>query len=200
MKMIFFHGDRNKREIAITFDDGPCKRDLEILKILKKQNVPATFFVLGKKIKGNEKILKQMIKQGCEIGNHTYNHTDLRFKKLRTIKKELLDTDRELENIDIRTNLMRFPHFRFGLFVFLIAKRLNKKIIFADLDSRDWKKPGKKAIVERVLKKARNGSIIVFHSYLEEIGENIDTVLAIKEVIPKLKKRYKLVTVSKLIP
>ena len=200
MKTIFFHGPRDKKKIALTFDDGPCKITLEILKILKKENVPATFFVLGKKIKGNENILKQMIKQNCEIGNHTYNHADLMFKTPKIIKKELIDTDKELKKLNIKTKLMRCPYFRCSLIAFLIAKQLNKKIIFADIDSNDWKKPGKNSIVEKVLRKAKNGSIIDFHDYLEGIGENKEVIPAIKEIIPKLKAQgYKLITVSKII-
>lgn len=200
MKTIIFNGNRNKKEIAITFDDGPCKRSLEILKILKKENVTATFFVLGKKIKGNENLIKQMIKQECEVGNHTYNHTNLIFKTPKRMKKELLNTDKELEKLNIKINLMRCPHFMCGLIAFFLAKKLNKRIIFADLDSRDWTRPGKKAIVERVLRKVKNGSIIGFHDYLEEIGENKEVVPAIKEIIPRLKERgYRLVTISKLL-
>jgi peptidoglycan/xylan/chitin deacetylase (PgdA/CDA1 family) len=200
MKTIFFHGDRNKKEIALTFDDGPCKRSLEILKVLKKENIPATFFVLGKKIKGNENLLKLMIKQGCEIGNHTYNHTNLIFKTQKRMKEELLSTDKELYNLNIKTNLMRCPHFMCGLAAFFLAKKLNKKIIFADLDSWDWRQLGKKAIVSRVLRKVKNGSIIGFHDYLEEIGENKEVVPTIKKIIPKLKERgYRFVTISKLL-
>jgi len=200
MKTIFFHGDRNKKEIAITFDDGLCKRSLEILKVLKKENIPATFFVLGKKIRGNENLLKQMIKHGCEIGNHTYNHTNLIFKTQRRMKEELLNTDKELEKLNIKTNLMRCPHFMCGLTAFFLAKNLKKKIIFADLDSWDWRRLGKKADVGRVLRKVKNGSIIGFHDYLEEIGENKEVVPVIKEIIPRLKEQgYKFVTISKLL-
>ncbi len=200
MKTIIFHGNRNKKEIAITFDDGPCKRSLEVLKVLRKEDIPATFFVLGKKIKGNENLIRQMIKQGCEVGNHTYNHTSLIFKTPKRMEKELLDTEKELERLNIKTKLMRCPYFICGLIAFFLAKKLNKKIIFADLDSRDWTRPGKKAIVERVLRKVKNGSIICFHDYLEEIGENKEVVPAIKEIIPRLKEQgYNLVTISKLL-
>lgn len=200
MKTLFFHGDRKRKEIAITFDDGPCERTLEILKVLEKEKIPATFFVLGKKIKGNEKILNQIIKQGCEIGNHTYNHADLWFKMPNRMKKELLDTDKELERLNINTNLIRCPHFRFGLIILLIAKKLKKKIIFEDLDSKDWTCQGKEAIIERVLEGAKNSTIIGFHDYLEEIGENPGVVPAIKEIIPKLKEMgFKFATISDLI-
>jgi|GEM_PF-2811341 len=200
MQTIFFHGNRNKNEIAITFDDGPCKKSSEILKVLKKEKVPATFFVLGKKIEGNENLIKQMIRQGCELGNHTYNHAILIFRTLQKITNELLRTDRELDRLLIKTNLLRCPHFLCGLTAFFLAKKLHKKIIFVDLDSRDWTRPGKKVIVNRVLKKVKNGSIIGFHDYLEEIGENKEIVTVIKEIIPKLKEQgYQLVTISKLL-
>ncbi len=67
MRTMFFHGNRNKRQVSVTFDDGPSKITIKILEILKRENVPATFFVMGSKVEANKKVLKQMIKQGCEI-------------------------------------------------------------------------------------------------------------------------------------
>jgi peptidoglycan/xylan/chitin deacetylase (PgdA/CDA1 family) len=200
MKTTYFHGFRDRKRIALTFDDGPCRKTLEILKILKKEKVPATFFVLGKKINGNERILKQIIRQGCEIGNHSYSHANLIFKTYGRIKKELSDTDRELSRLNIRTNLMRCPHFICELITLLAAKELGKKIIFIDIDSGDWARPGKNRIMAKVLKRIRNGSIVGFHCYLEGIGENKEIIPSLKAIIPELKKRgYELVTVSKLI-
>jgi len=199
MKTVFFHGDRSKKKIAITFDDGPSRECWGILKVLKKEKVPATFFVIGKKIRKNGKILKQMIKQGCEIGNHTYNHARLLLKSQKKMEKEIVDTDNELKRLKIKTNLMRCPYFTCGIGALIAAKRLKKKIIFADIDGRDWM-TSKKRLVKKVLRRVKNGSIICLHSYLEDIGHNRDIVKVTKKVIPKLKGMgYKLVTVSEVI-
>jgi peptidoglycan/xylan/chitin deacetylase (PgdA/CDA1 family) len=58
---VHFHGDRKKKQVALTFDDGPSKETYGILKLLKKEKVRATFFVLGKRIKGNEKLFPQYL-------------------------------------------------------------------------------------------------------------------------------------------
>ncbi len=190
MRTIFFHGDRNKKQIAITFDDGPSSITFKILKVLKKENIPATFFIMGKKVNNNKKVLKQMIKQGCEIGNHTYNHTDLNFKSSKVIRTELLDTDRKLGDINIKTKIMRCPHFRFDSKAVSVIKKLKKMMIFVDIDSLDWIKIlPMKFIIFFVLIRVRNGSIIGFHDYLEGIGDNKRVVSIVRDVIRKLKKR-----------
>ncbi len=196
---IYFHGNRKNNKIALTFDDGPCNKTLKILQILKKEKVPATFFVLGKKIKGNEKILKQIINQRSEIGNHSYNHAPLRFKNKKLIENEIIKTEEELLKIGINPALFRPPYCSFGLNLLKICKKLNKKIILFDVHSKDWKLLKKQKIIKIVLNKTKNGSIINFHDYLEEIGENNQIIEIITTLIPILKKKYKFVTVSELL-
>jgi len=88
-KNIYFHGSRDKKEVALTFDDGPSEQTTKILDILKKNNARATFFILGKKVKGNEEILKRIVYEGSEIGNHSYNHNKLLFKDKEFIYNEI---------------------------------------------------------------------------------------------------------------
>lgn len=196
---LYIYGNRNQKKIAFTFDDGPCNETNEILKILKKYNVKATFFVLGKKIKGNEDILKQIITQGCEIGNHSENHYALWWKSKRFIEKEILETDKKLEVLKIKTEIFRPPYMRFGLNLLIVCKKLNKKIIWCDVISDDWKFLKKEIIIRKVLKKVKNGSIISFHDYVEDYGQNRSIANIIKELVPKLKSKYELVTVSEIL-
>ena len=69
---MYFHGNRKIKEIAITFDDGPSEETLDILNILKRYNIKATFFIVGKMIKGRENIMEAIKKEGHEFGNHTF--------------------------------------------------------------------------------------------------------------------------------
>ena len=66
----YFHGKRNSDKISITFDDGPSKETEKILDILKKNKANATFFVFGERIKGREEIIKRILNERNEIGNH----------------------------------------------------------------------------------------------------------------------------------
>lgn len=197
---IYFHGSRNEKKIALTFDDGPSKETGKILDLLKKEKCKATFFILGKKIKGNEKIIKRTIKEGSEIGNHSFHHYSLKNKKYKLILDELIKTEKKLKELNIKTNLFRPPYYSIGLNLLIIYRKLKKKMIIADVFSEDWnKRRSDKEIINKVLNKTKNGSIVGFHDYAEGIGRNKRIIKILKKMIPKLKKRYKLVTVSELL-
>ncbi len=196
---MYFHGNRNSNKVALTFDDGPSEETEEILDALKENDSKATFFIWGERIKGREKIVKRIIKEDNEIGNHSYSHRNLWFKSKEFIEKDIKRGDSELERIGIKTDLFRFPSFRLGTNSFTVCKNLKKKVIFADIDSKDWKKPGIEKVVKKVSKQIKPGSIIDFHDYLQGIGYNKEIVPIVKRLIPKLKNKYKLVTISKLL-
>jgi len=198
---LFFHGNRNKRKIALTFDDGPSRETLKLLKLLKKEKVKATFFVLGKKIEGSEEIIKKIINERHELGNHGYSHKSLIFKTNKVIFEEIKKCDDLLlKSFNIRTSLFRPPYFQFGLNALVATYGLKKKVIFCDVLSKDWKLESIESIVWRVLSKTKNGSIINLHDYLENIGPNKNIVKVTKNIIFELKRRgYKFVTVSELL-
>jgi len=209
---LYFHGNRNTKQIALTFDDGPSLETEGVLDILKKHNAQTTFFILGKRIKGKEKIIKRILKEGHEIGNHSFSHKSLWFKKRNFIEEDIKKCDEELKRIGIKTELFRFPSFRFGINSWIICNKLKKKVIFCDISSNDWlspwiKKrfnlrcePRTKKIIKKILNKTNNGSILNFHDYLEGIGSNKEIIPILKKIIPSLyKKGFKFVTISEII-
>ncbi len=103
----------NKKEIAISFDDGPAENHTpEILKLLKQENINATFFCIGKHIEGNEDILKQIIADGHIVGNHSYSHHF--WFDMFSSKKMLADLkmmDDEMEKVTgLKPKLFRPPY------------------------------------------------------------------------------------------
>lgn len=200
---IYFYGNRKTKRIALTFDDGPSKETEKLLNILKKYKSKATFFVLGKKIKGKEKSIKRIIKEGHEIGNHSYNHYNLWFKNKKFIEKEINQTEEELKKIGIKNNLFRPPSSRMGLNLLKVCKKLKKKMIIGDTYAYDWNFPGAKKVVNKILKTVKKGSIIILHDSIEDKNTskiNKDITEITKKIIPELKKRgYKLVRVSELL-
>ena len=195
----YFHGNRDKKEIALTFDDGPSKETEKILDLLKKYHAKATFFIWGKRIKEREKIIERIIKEGHEIANHSYEHKRLWFKSKKYIENDLKKCDGKLYKNKIKTNLFRPPGLKIGFNLLIICKKLNKKIIAYDVVSNDWRKKGVEYAVKRVLKKTKKGSIINFHDYLEGIGFNKEIIPILEKVLPSLKKKYGFVTVNELL-
>ncbi len=196
---IYFHGPRKNKKIAITFDDSLSEETLKVLKILKKYKAKATFFIEGKRILGKENILRGIVKQGNEIGNHTFNHKRLIFKNRKFIKSEIIRTDKLFEKNKIKTNLFRPPCYSLGLNCLRVCKDLKKKIIFSDVISQDWKLKGVDYSVNIVLSKVKKGSIINLHDYLEGIGRNKDILEILEKILEKLQGNYKFVTISNLI-
>jgi peptidoglycan/xylan/chitin deacetylase (PgdA/CDA1 family) len=196
---LYFHGSRDKKEIALTFDDGPSDETKEVLKLLKKYDAKATFFIWGQRIEERENTIDKIIKEGHEIGNHSYEHKRLAFKSQEYIKNDIKKCDEELYHFNIKTNLFRPPGLSMFYNLFKVCKRLEKKIIACDVISNDWRKKGIEYSVKRVLRGTKNGSIINFHDYLEGIGTNEEIIPILEKVLPELKNKYKFVTVSELL-
>jgi peptidoglycan/xylan/chitin deacetylase (PgdA/CDA1 family) len=209
---VFFYGNRRRKEVALTFDDGPADETLEVLKLFKKYGAKGTFFVIGSRINGRENIIEKIKKEGHEIGNHTNSHKILRFKPKSLALKEIKECDRELSKVGVRTNLFRFPCFQGGLNSYLVCRKIGKKMIFTDVASKDWKTVSSKErtpewsakkieeVSRKVISKTKNGSIINFHDYLQGFGSNEEIVPILEKVLPALQKKgFKFVTVSKVI-
>ena len=214
MKKIFNfyrHGSRKENKIALTFDDGPSEETEKVLELLKEYNAKATFFVWTQRIKGREKTIKRILREGHEIANHTHSHKRMIFKSFDFVKKDILKADEELKKQGIKTNLFRFPGFKWGITSFCVCLKLKKKVIFCDVVSQDWLRPWLKKrnpkvriklnpVIKRTLRKTKNGSIINLHDYLEGIGRHKEIIPILEKVLPKLKERkYDFVTVSELL-
>lgn len=183
--------DTDKKLVALTFDDGPNYNTNKILDVLNKYHVPATFFVLGSKIKGNEYILKKMKDSGMEIGNHTYNHLLLTKYKEDKIKKEITDTNNLIFEITGKEPKLFRPSY--GSFNKKIKNISEMPIIIWDIDTLDWKYHNSKKITSRVVNKVKDGDIVLMHDIYSATSNALDNI------IPMLaNKGYSFVTVSDL--
>lgn len=196
---VYYSGDTNEKLVALTFDDGPHKyRTPEILDILDKYNVKATFFVVGAMAHEYKDIIKREINSGHEIGNHTYNHSKMRKLSYEGLIKELEATENELFEIaEYRPKLFRPPE---GYYSDQIAKAVGKidyNIILWNIDTLDWAHNEVDKICSCVKEGIKPGSIILFHDYV--VGKS-PTCPALEAIIPELLSQgYKFVTVSELI-
>jgi len=188
-----------EKVIALTFDDGPHPEHTpQILDLLKQYNAKATFFVVGNKVERFPELLQREVNEGHELANHTYSHAFL--SKRTNMKKEINKTEALIESVThTRSHLFRPPGgiYNEGL-VNLVKQEGYKMVMWSwHLDTRDWDSPGVQRIVNRVLKNANNGNIVLFHDYIEGRTQTIE---ALKQILPELEKRgYKFVTVSELL-
>lgn len=183
--------DKDKKMIALTFDDGPNYNTNKVLDILEKYNVPATFFILGSKIKENEYLLKRMASSGMEIGNHTYSHLLLTKYQEDKIKEEIESTSNLIFEVTGKYPTLLRPSY--GSVNSKIKKTADMPIIIWDIDTLDWKYHNSKRISKRVLNKAGDGDIVLMHDIYSA------TANALNIIIPELQSRgYTFVTVSEL--
>jgi len=156
----------NEKVIAITFDDGPnIGHTPQILSTLKEYHAKATFFVIGKNIKGNETILKQIYTDGHTIGSHSFSHSFfIDFKSTAGFKEELNNTANEIYGvIKKRPSLFRPPYGVTTPNLAKASKLLNYQIIGWSIRSLDTTNDTEEIIKKRVLKQLKPGAIILFH-------------------------------------
>lgn len=189
------------KQIAITFDDGPCEKYTpEILEILKNYNVKATFFVIGKNAEKHPELLKQVYNAGHEIGNHTYSHPNLRSLSAEQFSEEISSTQSIIAKITGYTpTLFRPPGgYLSNSIVDKITSNNCRTVLWSwRQDTMDWKSPSVEFVTSTVLSNIRDGDIILFHDCV--LGKS-PTPAALKIIIPELIERgYEFVTVSELV-
>lgn len=201
--VIIKKGNDDEKVIALTFDDGPDEVFTpQVLDILKKNDVKATFFVVGEKVEYNKELLKRQYDEGHEIGNHTFTHINVAKNSYGKVEKEITDTQNAVKNvIGVEPKIFRPPYRAMSKSVcdIIVSKHMNI-ILWSNLDPRDWSNPGVGSIINTILTKVQNGNIILLHDYNNKRNDKSQTIQALEVVIPKLKEKgYKFVTISELI-
>lgn len=187
-----------RRMIALTFDDGPSPYTPQIVRVLVRMHVPATFFVVGQQLRYFSAGLRDELRHGFAVGDHTENHLPL----------NLLSAPLQFAQIDgaavgLRRagapfpRLFRPPYGMYNARTLGILRRLHMLMVMWSVDPRDWLRPGTRAIVRRVLGEAQPGTIIEMH---DGGGDRSQTVAALPRIIDGLRRRhYQLVTVPQLL-
>lgn len=180
----FRYGNTNQYKIAITFDDGPDGTYTPwILDILKKYNVPATFFLMGKRIGNYPEIVKRIVNEGHIAASHSWSHPDLTKLSQAELALEIEKTEKTLENITgLKTKLLRPPYGAVSSTLLENMKEINYKVINWTVDSRDWLDRDVDQILINTLPNINKDTIILFHS---AGGTNHD-LSATAEVLPEI--------------
>ena len=183
--------------IAITFDDGPSATlTPKLLDLLAAHQIKATFFVIGQNVAEHPEIVARAVREGHEIGNHSWSHPYFARMSDDAIRSQLRRTDEAIMNAaGIHPKLLRPPYGS----VTARQKRwihdeFGYEIILWDVDPLDWKRPGPTVIANRILKDTRAGSIVLSHDI------HPGTIEAMPATLTQLQdKGFKFVTVSELI-
>lgn len=189
----------DEKRIALTFDDGPHPRyTKEILSILEEYEITATFFMIGVNAERYPEALREIVDSGCEIGNHTYSHSNLKHMSKEEIEKEILQCEEALIKYGgVRPTVFRPPEGMYPPYLGEMMSHLGYNIILWSVDTMDWAMNPSENIEKTVMKQAKGGEIILMHDYVS--GGNT-TCRALRRMIPRLlDEGYEFVTISQLI-
>lgn len=185
-----------EKKIAISFDAAWGADYTEgLLKTLKEHNVKTTFFLVGFWVDKYPEMVKRISDEGHEIGNHSARHPKMSTLSKEQIIKELNSTSDKIEAIIGKpTVLLRPPFGDYNDRLIETSQELGYQVIQWDVDSLDYKDYGTQAIVDRVMKKVSDGSIVLFHNNATYTNE------ALPIILDKLQEQgYKIVPISELI-
>ena len=191
-------GRPRRREIALTFDDGPGPYTLRILAVLEQQHIHGTFFEIGRSVNLYPSVTKRLAEAGEAIGDHTEDHPPLATLAAVQQREELVDAARAITHAGAPApHLFRPPYGSFNQTTLAILRAAKLLLVLWTVDTSDYARPGVQRIVSTALSGARPGAIILMH---DGGGDRSETVAALPRIIQRLRQRgYRLVTVPHLV-
>jgi len=193
----------DKKIIALTFDDGPSvPYTNDLLTILNKYQVKASFFLVGKNLEKSPELGKMIVDDGHTIGNHAYSHNLFKYLSSPSLKDEVTKTqDIIFKSTGKKAALFRSP----WLLRFPALFRMIKENHFTPISGlfgtqKEVWQVNSDIIYEDALKQIGPGRILIFHDGVTKNGDRSETIKAVDRLIPELKKRgYEIVTVNELL-
>lgn len=185
----YYVDDSGEKNIYLTFDNGYEQGyTAKILDILKKENVPATFFVTGHYVDSKPDLVKRMVEEGHIVGNHSYHHPDFTIVSKQTMKKELETLEDAVSEITDQEKMkyLRPPRGMFNKQTLKWANELGYIHVFWSLAFSDWntgKQKGENFAYEQVMKQIHPGALVLLHTVSSDNAE------ALPRIINDLKKK-----------
>lgn len=192
-------GTRTERKVvALTFDHSwGNKFTPSILDTLKANNTKVTFFIMGPWAQKYQDVAKRMAADGHEIASHGYRHQNYGDMTREWVKEDIEKSHaliKEITGVDAK--LIRPPNGHYNQQSLKVTEELGYKTIIWNIDSLDWKNPGRDVIIERVMKRLKPGGIILMHAS----DTPVQTAEALPILLEKIKAQgYEIVTVSQLL-
>ncbi len=195
-RFFFTHGKQTGNQIALTFDDGPDHEFTPLLlDLLQKENVRATFFVIGKKAEQHPHLIERMAREGHEIGNHTYSHSEPRETSTQKLIDEIRQTDNLIEKISHRPcRWMRPPKGELNVSKMFQLWKEKQTVALWSVDSKDYlMQSTAEAITWAKAYKPTSGDILLMHDNYPY------AIHMVKELLQQQKQQWNFVTLTGLI-
>lgn len=188
----------DQKVVALTFDHSwGNKFTPSILDTLQTNNLKVTFFIMGPWAQKYPEVAQRMAKDGHEIASHGYRHENYGDKTAEWVKSDIEKAHAQIKEVTgVEPKLLRPPNGHYSQQSLKTTDELGYKTIIWNVDSLDWKNPGRDVIVERVAKRLKPGAIILLHAS----DTPVQTAEALPILIEKIKSEgYQIVTVGELL-
>jgi peptidoglycan-N-acetylglucosamine deacetylase len=200
----FVGGMRGSKQVALTYDDGPNDRHtMNLLEVLAKHNVRATFFMIGRFVQQRPEIARAVAQAGHVIGNHTFTHPRLIFKSAAQTRTELADCHQALEDaIGAHSNLFRPPFGGRRPATLRMARELGLQTVMWNVTGYDWKGLSAAMIEKKIVRQMRGGDVILLHDGGHHAmgADRTQTVIAADRFIARHKMEgYEFVTICEMM-
>lgn len=150
--------------VRLTFDDGPGAYTEQVLDILKRYGVHATFYVIGRNVTGHPGTMQRIRDEGHRIGNHSYTHADLTRLSADGVRQELASTQAAIQAAcGVTPTAFRPPYGANNQTVRSVAASMGMSVDLWSVDTRDWAQPGSNVITQRVLAGTGPGAVVLLH-------------------------------------
>ena len=194
------YGDRSKKRVALTFDDGPDPRSTpQLLELLREQKIPAAFFCIGRRVDENPELAARIVREGHLVENHSYAHSNLtNFFPRARLRTELIQAQQAIEKACGRKpQYYRPPIGNSNPNTFRAARDLNLQVIGWSIRSLDTviAQPGK--ILARIRRGLAPGAIILLHDGNIPNGKLVQTVKSLLDTLRELG--YEVVRLDELL-
>ena len=200
----FHRSRRGTKQIALTFDDGPNDpHTLNLLAVLERHNVHATFFLLGRYVKQRPDLAREIARRGHIVGNHTFTHPFLTFQSAARIRKEIVECRDMLgETVGQHSNLFRPPWGARRPAVFRIVRGLGLQPVMWSVTGYDWNAPSADYIEQKLTSRIRGGDVILLHDggHAQFGADRSGTVVVVDRVIRRYQAEgYEFVTIPSML-
>lgn len=196
---IFWLGSEDKNQVALTFDDGPNPEYTpQILAVLDKYHVKATFFMVGDMTQQYPNVVREVADQGHEVADHSMTHPEAPKVDSQRLRQEVQGTAQLLERISgKKIKYFRPPYGYFDAAYFQACRDNNMNVVLWSIVPRDWEQPPAEVIAQRVATEIRPGAIVLLH---DGGGDRRQTVKALPLIIEAIQaKGLQAVTLSQLL-
>ncbi len=197
-----WRGDRRRRSIALTFDDGPSESTPELLDLLERHRAKATFFLTGANVRRLPEVAREIARRGHQIGNHADEHLSFHLRSPAFIREQVTAAQNTIADVTgVRPVVFRAPYGVRWFGLGRVQRELRLTGVMWTAIGRDWALPAEQ-VVARLVAAASSGAIFCLHDgRTTRPGPDVGATLqAVARLLPELERRgYRFETVSEIL-